>query len=169
MVTVNVVGRLGADAEIKNSEKGRLVTLRLATDDFVDGQKTTAWFSVAIRAEALGNIVPYLTKGKMVQVIGKERVRLYTDRNGETKVARDIFAHSVEFISGASGNTKSDSVEVVSETTPTTASTPQTSTDVSSMESAMACGTFRPTPQSIPTPAMSVANSSATDVDDLPF
>ena len=171
MITLNVVGRLGADAEVKNSEKGRLVTLRLATDDFIDGQKATVWFSVAVKADTLGNIVPYLTKGKMVQVIGKERVRLYKDRNGETKIARDIFAHHVEFIGSASGTTKSETSEVVNTATNTVTSipTPQHANDTSDIEAAMSCGTFQPSYQHTPSPAMSMATSHDTDVDELPF
>ena len=165
MVYVNVIGRLGADAEVHQSEKGKFVSFRMATNDFVDGQQTTIWLSVTCPSESVIKLAPYLTKGRMVQIYGKERVRLYTDRNGATQISRDVFATNVDMVAtGNSGNTQSENVvkESVSTTTPQTATVTATIDDATATRM-MTCGTMVQ-----PQVAMAVSASDA-DVDDLPF
>lgn len=165
MVYVNVIGRLGADAEVHQSEKGKFVSFRMATNDFVDGQQTTIWLSVTCPSESVIKLAPYLTKGRMVQIYGKERVRLYTDRNGATQIGRDVFATNVDMVAtGNSGNTQSENVvkETVSTTTSQTATATATIDDAT-VARMMTCGTMVQ-----PQAAMSVSASDA-DVDDLPF
>ena len=50
----------------------------------------------------------YLTKGKLVNVIGAERVGIYNAKDGTPQVSRDISANNIEFISVGSGSTSSD-------------------------------------------------------------
>lgn len=166
MVYVNVLGRLGADAEVHQSEKGKFVTFRMATNDFIDGQQTTIWLSVSCPSESVIKLAPYLTKGRMVQIYGRERVRLYTDRNGATQISRDVFATNVDMVAtGNSGSTQSESVVREATTTNTTqpTSTREQVTSAIDDETAsrlMACGTMTQ-PQ--------VAMAASSDVDDLPF
>lgn len=165
MVYVNVIGRLGADAEVHQSEKGKFVSFRMATNDFVDGQQTTIWLSVTCPSESVIKLAPYLTKGRMVQIYGKERVRLYTDRNGATQISRDVFATNVDMVAtGNSGNTQSENVvkETVSTTTSQTATATATIDDAT-VARMMTCGTMVQ-----PQVAMAVSANDA-DVDDLPF
>ena len=105
-VNVNIVGRLGKDAEVINGQNGPFLSFSLATDEFKNGKRGTAWLQVNYNNTKMAE---WLKKGKMVTVIGTETVRTYQDRNGQTQVGRDINAVSVEFVNVGSGQTQSDS------------------------------------------------------------
>ena len=77
MVNINVIGRLGADAELINGKNGQFASFRLAVDDRKNSEKTTTWFRVTLNGERVGKLVEYLTKGKLVNVIGTESVGTY--------------------------------------------------------------------------------------------
>jgi len=121
MVNINVIGRLGADAELINGKNGQFASFRMAVDDRKKNEKVTTWFRVTLNGDRAGKIVEYLTKGKLVNVIGTEVVDTYqSTKDGSTQVSREINATNVEFISVGSGATASDTT---AETTTETVST----------------------------------------------
>lgn len=75
MMRLEVIGNLGADAEIKEVNGRKFVSFRVAhTDKWVDSQTqqaqvTTQWVSCAINGDG-GKLVPYLKKGTKVFVRG---------------------------------------------------------------------------------------------------
>lgn len=98
-VKVDVVGRLGGNAEIKTAKDGRnFTTFHVAVDDYERGERKTVWFSVIDGTYNCTKRAEYLTKGALVRVSGREGVRIYNDRNGFPQIARDIQADSIEFI-----------------------------------------------------------------------
>ena len=113
MVNVNVVGRLGADAELINGKNGPFLSFRMAVDDRKrNGDKTekiTSWFRVTLNGERSSKLVEYLTKGKLVNVTGTESVGIYNSKDGTPQVSREVSANNIEFISVGSGSTASDS------------------------------------------------------------
>jgi len=113
MVNINVIGRLGADAELINGKNGQFVSFRLAVDDRKNNTKITSWFRVTLNGDRAGKIVEYLTKGKLINVIGTESVGTYQAKDGSTQVSRDISASNIEFISSGSGSTSSDSESTI--------------------------------------------------------
>lgn len=146
-VNVNVVGRLGKDAEVINGQKGQFLSFSLATDEFKNGERGTTWLRVNSNNVKMAE---WLKKGKMVNVIGTETVRTYQDKNGSTQVARDVNAVSLEFVSIGSGQTTNESsTESVqqSETNPATAIT---------------TGKLNP-------PKAATVYTQAVEDDDLPF
>ncbi len=108
MVNVNVIGRLGHDSELVNGKNGQFVSFRMATDEFKNGEKGTAWLRVTYNGERALKLQEWLKKGKLVNVVGSETVGIYTDKNGQPQVSRDINANHVEFVSVGSGQTQSD-------------------------------------------------------------
>ena len=147
-VNVNIVGRLGKDAEVISGQRGQFLSFSLATDEFKNGERGTAWLQVNYNNIKMAE---WLKKGKMVTVIGTETVRTYQDRNGQTQVGRDVNAVSVEFVNIGSGQTQSDSASATS-AKETRASAPITT------------GTLTP-PKTVPP----VAETPSVDDDDLPF
>ena len=146
-VKVNVIGRLGADAEVRESKNGKFVTFRVATDEFKNNTNETVWLSVSDFTSRTLKLAEYLKKGKLIDLSGVETCRIYNDKNGQPQIARDIIADRVEFVNvGSSGNTNS--------TTATETTNPGFPAD---------CGTLQP-----PTPQPSMASASVDD-DDLPF
>jgi single-strand DNA-binding protein len=110
MVNVNIIGRLGADAELIKGENGTFLSFRMAVDDGKNknGDKLTSWFRVTLNGDRATKLAEYLTKGKLVNVIGTEKVGIYNAKDGTQQVSRDISANNVEFISVGSGSTTSD-------------------------------------------------------------
>jgi len=142
MINVNFNGRLGADAEVKTSKNGKqYVSMRVATDEFRNGEKGTAWINVTYHGDRAIKMQEYLKKGNAVSVIGVETVSTYQNKNGETMVSRDVLADRVDFVNlGGSGSTQSN--ETVTET-----------------------GKFKPKDEAS---EMATATAATSD-DDLPF
>ena len=110
MVNVNVIGRLGADAELIDGKNGKFISFRLATDDGKNknNERITTWFRVTLNGDRVTKLVEYLTKGKLINVIGTETVGTYQAKDGSTQISREINASNIEFVSVGSGSTASD-------------------------------------------------------------
>lgn len=168
MILINILGRLGADAETWTNEKGNtFVSMRVAVDDGVKGgERVTTWFSVATdKANISDKLLACLTKGTLVQAYGTESVNTYKDRNGEIQISRKIFADRIRLVSvGKSGDTATATATVTTETrATTTTSTPVTEDRITAAD--MSCGTMT-RPSVVTTPPMT---ESVDAIDDLPF
>lgn len=151
-INISVIGRLGADAEVKESAKGKFVTYRMATDVWNRETKAyeTVWLRISDFSESGLRVAEYLKKGRQVHVMGEERYTTYTDKDGKTQISRDVNAYSMQFVSGGtSGQTTSQTTETVSLTPTPTPSAP-------SMPIGM--GVMPPMP-----------TTKAVEDDDLPF
>ena len=84
---VQIIGRLGADPEMKFLATGKAVTnftVACGRQWTTDGEKheETEWFRV-VAWDKLGEICnQYLTKGARVYIEGRQRTEKYTDREG---------------------------------------------------------------------------------------
>ena len=156
MVNIFVIGRLGADAEIRTKKDGSsMMTFNVAVDDFVNGTKTTTWLRV--RNTNSLHQAQYLKKGSPVSISGVETVSTFVNKAGETLISRDVLADRIEFVKTNSGKTENTRETVVEEI----ASSPISQVSSPSDEEMMSCGTFAP--------QMASATSAAMDDDDLPF
>ena len=102
-------GRLGADAELKTSQNGgtQFYTMRVATDDFRNGNNETVWVNVLVNADRVGKMK--FTKGSHVLVSGTLRASTYQAKTGEAAVSLDVMADSINYVkSGGTGATQSD-------------------------------------------------------------
>ena len=100
-----LVGRLGADPEMRFTGTGRAVcNFRIATDSVWkdrDGnrQKRTEWHKIVVwgpQAETCGK---YLAKGREVYVEGELQTRSY-DKDGQKHYSTEIVAQTVRFLGG---------------------------------------------------------------------
>ena len=103
---VILVGRLGADPEVKSTQSGRAVcNLSVATSeqwkDKQSGQKQekTEWHRVTVWGDQAENCGKFLAKGRMVYVEGKLQTRSY-DKDGQKHYATDIVADRITFLGG---------------------------------------------------------------------
>ena len=95
---VLLIGRLGADPEIKQTQGGKgFASLSVATSenwkDKNSGEKKekTEWHRVVIFNEGLVNVVKqYLKKGAQIYVEGQLTTNKYTDSNGQEKYSTQI-------------------------------------------------------------------------------
>jgi len=107
MINVEFIGRLGADSEIRETKNGKkMVSFRVATDDFNGGERTTTWVNVMWTSDRAIKMQEYLKKGSHVDVRGVLRTSLYKTKAGESAISHDVFADRVDFVSSGSGTTQ---------------------------------------------------------------
>jgi single-strand DNA-binding protein len=103
---VIIVGRLGADPEVKTISSGQTVCrLSVATSENWtdrDGQKQerTEWHRVVVwgrMAEVCGQ---HLSKGRQVYLEGRLQTRSWEDQQGQKKYTTEIVANTVQFLGG---------------------------------------------------------------------
>lgn len=152
MINVNVVGRLGQDAELKEGKNGQFIKFALATSELrnENGEYPTTWINVTYD-NTNPNLLKTLTKGRLVNIMGRlNPPSIYTTRDGENKVSLDVRAHNLDFVSVGSGSTSTQSEGHKVEETVTT-------------------GSFTKTPSAVSAPPPTPQGTSLDVEDDLPF
>ncbi len=111
-----IVGRLGADPEVKTVTSGQTVCrLSVATSENWtdrDGQKQerTEWHRVVVwgrMAEVCGQ---HLAKGRQVYLEGRLQTRSWEDQQGVKKYTTEIVASTVQFLGSTDRNSQSQSM-----------------------------------------------------------
>lgn len=106
---VILVGRLGADPEMKSVGNGQNVArLSVATSEQwtgKDGQKQerTEWHRVVVWGRQAENCAKHLSKGRQVYVEGRLQTRSWEDAQGQKKYATEIVANTVQFLGAGAG------------------------------------------------------------------
>ena len=93
-------GRLGRDAEIKTTARGRkYVSFTLAVDSRdKNGEKTTDWYNVSsFQENHIGKFAEYLKKGSGLIVMGTPSYGIWIDKNGQPKLDLNVRASNLEF------------------------------------------------------------------------
>ncbi len=112
---VILVGRLGADPEVKTISQGQTVAkLSVATSESwtgKDGQKQerTEWHRVTVWGKLAEICGKHLSKGRQVYVEGKLQTRSWEDQQGQKKYATDIVASTVQFLGAATERSSTSS------------------------------------------------------------
>jgi single-strand DNA-binding protein len=111
---VIIVGRLGADPEVKAVGQGSTVTrLNIATSENwmgKDGQKQerTEWHRVVVWGKLAEICGKHLSKGRQVYVEGRLQTRQWEDQQGQKKYTTEIVANTVQFLGSAGGERTTD-------------------------------------------------------------
>ena len=120
MLRVSLLGNLGAEPEVRFTQKGsQIVTFRVAVNQVRTGpdgerQENTEWFRVRVSGRQT-EFVQRLTKGARVLVFGRLDIGHYQSRDGETRTSFDVWADDVQAMSArpapfeADGMSESDS------------------------------------------------------------
>ena len=102
--SVQLIGRLGKDPEVKEFEKSKKASFSIATTDSyknLKGEKVedTQWHNVVIWGKLADVAGKYLKKGSEVCVEGKLIHRAY-DSKGEKKFITEISVNDFVFLGG---------------------------------------------------------------------
>ena len=103
---VILLGRLGADPEIRYTQSGQPVgSLRIATsenwnDREGNRQERTEWHNITVWGKQAETCGQYLAKGRQVYIEGRLQSREYTDRDNIQRRAWEVVANKVVFIGG---------------------------------------------------------------------
>lgn len=113
MASVNkviLVGRLGKDPELRNTQGGASVcNMTLATDESWadrDGnkQQSTEWHRVTVFGKQAESCAQYLHKGSLIFIEGSLRTRKWQDQNGQDRYTTEIKADRVQFLDSKPSN-----------------------------------------------------------------
>ena len=98
-MTVNFIGRVGADPERRETKSGKsLWYFPVAINEYSDGQQYTQWVHVVCFDQRYMNIIGRIRKGSLAEVCGNLTARAYNDpKTGEAKCIMDMVANSVQF------------------------------------------------------------------------
>ena len=107
MVSVNkmmIIGNLGSEPEMRYTPGGRPVTsFRVATNwryTTPDGERReeTEWFTVVSWGKLAEQCNQYLTKGRLVYIEGRLRMRSWEGQDGQRRSRNEIVAERVTFL-----------------------------------------------------------------------
>ena len=103
---VILLGNVGKEPEIRDSQSGKFATLTLATTDKgwtrQDGSQVpekTEWHSLVVFGKQAEVVEKYVGKGMRLYVEGKLRTRKYTARDNTEKYVTDIVVDTFEMLS----------------------------------------------------------------------
>lgn len=110
-----LIGNLGNDPEMRYTPSGVPVTSfslavnRSWTNQEGQKQDKTTWFRVTTWRKQAELANQYLSKGRLVLVIGElEDARAYTDRDGNLRASIDVTAQTIKFLGGRGGDAAND-------------------------------------------------------------
>ncbi|MCC6137067.1 MAG: single-stranded DNA-binding protein [Bdellovibrionaceae bacterium] len=104
---VIIIGRLGADPELKTLGSGQAVAnFNVATsENWVDRdgakQERTEWHRIVVWGKLAEICRQYLSKGRQVFVEGKLQTRSWEDQQGQKRYTTEVVANNIQFIGGA--------------------------------------------------------------------
>jgi single-strand DNA-binding protein len=104
---VIIVGRLGADPEVKTVGSGATVAqLSVATSEsWVDKegqrQEKTEWHRVVVWNKLADLCGKYLSKGRQIYLEGRLHTGSWEDQQGQKRYTTAIVANTIEFLGGS--------------------------------------------------------------------
>lgn len=104
MNKVFIIGRLGKDPEVTNTQSGTTIArMSVATDESYkdkDGNKVdkAEWHRVVCFQQTAKNVQRFVGKGSLVCVEGSLQTVKWQDKDGNDKYATEIKAHRVQFL-----------------------------------------------------------------------
>ncbi|QJA06441.1 single-stranded DNA-binding protein [Thermosulfurimonas marina] len=102
---VILIGRLGADPEIRYTADGQAVaTFRVATNEVWvkngERQEHTEWHRIVAFGRLAEICGEYLSKGRQVYIEGRIRTRSFEDREGQRRWVTEIVANDMRMLDG---------------------------------------------------------------------
>lgn len=106
MLKVELIGNLGADAQVKEANGAKFVTMRIAhtdrwTDDRGNTKESTIWVDVTFN-NAESKVLPFLKAGVKIFVRGNASLRVYSSAKDRCmKAGLTVAAHEIELCGGS--------------------------------------------------------------------
>ena len=107
MNSVQLIGRLTADPELKHTQSGTAcVRFTIAVDRAYskkDEERQADFISCVAWDKRAEMISRYFSKGDRIGVAGEIRTGSYTDRDGNKRYTFDVWVNGVDFCNGGKG------------------------------------------------------------------
>ncbi len=98
---VTLLGRIGADPELRSTKSGTaVIQLRLATDRYSKSNEPTEtdWHSVVVWGNTAEAVDRYVRKGDRVHVTGRLQQHSWQTDSGERRSRTEVYANEVIFL-----------------------------------------------------------------------
>ena len=96
---VILVGRLGADPEVKYTKSETTVTnFNIATSTKYEGEEKTEWHRIVAFGKLADICGEYLAKGKQIYIEGRLQTREWDDKDGNKKRTTEIIANQMQML-----------------------------------------------------------------------
>ena len=103
MIKILFIGRLTRDVDMKTTPNGvQVASFTVAVDrkqKNKDGEKVSEFYNCVAWRQLAEVCSKFLSKGKKVYIEGEPQPRLYTAKDGTTKMSLDVQVSEVEFLS----------------------------------------------------------------------
>ena len=112
---INLCGRVTAPIELKKTNSGKSVaqfSLAVERDFTKDGEKETDFINIVVWGNTADFVSKYFTKGRMMLVNGRLRVRKFQTQNGENRYITEVLANNVYFAGDKAQDNASNNTSV---------------------------------------------------------
>ncbi|WP_018659890.1 single-stranded DNA-binding protein [Allofustis seminis] len=100
MNSVHIIGRIGHDLELRQTQNGKnVLNFNLAISE--NSNEPTTWIRVTAWNTVAENTTQYCKKGSKVGVSGKLTNNNYTDKNGNEVARTEVVANWIDFLDPA--------------------------------------------------------------------
>lgn len=114
MLRCEIIGNLGADAEIQKNNDGSFISMNVAHSRKYTDRKSgeiitdTKWVSVSYN-NASDQLFQYLKKGVKIYARGRLDTRIYRGHDGQNHAGINIYANEIELCGGPNTKLEDDS------------------------------------------------------------
>lgn len=100
MARIIVLGRLGKDAEERVTPSGaKVVSFSLAETVKRSGTEETIWYNISCWGDRYSKLLPYLKKGKPLQITGEMFKPKMYEKNGVKEISSiEVRAYDLDFV-----------------------------------------------------------------------
>ena len=109
MNSVNLIGRICTDLELKTTNNGTsVISFCLAVDrkfKNAAGEKETDFINIVAWRKTAEFIYKYFSKGQQIAITGNIQTRNYEDKQGNKRTAFEVIADNVYFCGSKAENT----------------------------------------------------------------
>lgn len=99
MNRVVLTGRMGKDAELRQTNSGKSVAnFSLAVQKRIkptDGSPDSDWFNIVVWGQSAEYAAQYLGKGRLIAVDGRLETKKWQDQNGNSRESVEIVAENI--------------------------------------------------------------------------
>ena len=110
MNSINLVGNLGKDAEMKDVGDHKLLSFAVACSTGFGDKKVSSWYNCQLWGNRGEKLQDYLKKGTKVYVNGELTLREYDKKDGSKGMSADINVNNVELLGGNNSEKSDESV-----------------------------------------------------------
>ena len=98
MITTIFTGRIGKDAQVINGKNGSFMSMDVVVNDRANGEEKATWVRVTSSKSNHVNLAKFLTKGKVITIIGNASTRAWKDKEGNAQSQLKVSASDIDFL-----------------------------------------------------------------------